>query len=104
MTKLAIKLFRMKIISYIRDFIESLPVKYLVEKQVDDCVYAGDGVVITGVHEFPTSIQIIRDEAGTIVVINSPKAKVAANIPFNTESDRKKAPEEFKKLLVKYIN
>jgi len=104
MPKLVAKLYRMKMMSEVRAFVESLPLDELVEKQMDGCIYAGEGWMNTGSRKFSTQLRIIKENRGVVVQVRSPKAGVSADIPFNTEEERERALEAFSRLLPKYLN
>ena len=104
MPKLMAKMYRMKMLSEVRDFVESLPFS-VVEKKVDHCVYCGIGHVDTGSVKFPTTVQILRNEFGRLsVVVAAPKAGVKEEIPFETPEQRKKASAMVQAVLPKYLN
>lgn len=103
-TKLVAKFYRMKMMSDVRTFVEGLRVENLVEKQIDDCIYAGDGLVVTGIRKFPTSIRIVKDGKKVKVHVKSLRAGVDADIAFDTEHDRECALAEFDRVLSRYLN
>lgn len=102
--KIVAKMCRMGMLSDVRDFVGSLPFK-IIEEQIDHCVYAGVGEVDTGMKKFPTSVQILKKEDGDMAVfINSKKAGVRVEIPFNTEEERQQARVFAKSVLKKFVN
>ena len=104
MPKLMAKMYRMKMLSEVRDFVESLPFT-VVEKQVDHCIYCGVGQVDTGSMKFPTTVRILRNEFGRLsVIVDAPKAGVKEEIPFETVDQRKKAPVLVQAVMPKYLN
>lgn len=94
----------MRMLSDVRDFVGNLPFT-VVEKQADYCVYFGIGQVNTGSVKFPTTVKIVRNEHGKLaVVVDAPKAGVRKEISFDTEDQRKKAPDLVQALMSKYLN
>lgn len=104
MPKLMAKMYRMRMLSDVRELVGSLPFE-VVEKQLDSCVYAGDGEVNTGTAKYSTSIQIVRNDFGKLmIVMKAPKAGIREEIPFDTEDQRKRAPELIKAAMIRYLN
>ena len=103
-SKLAAKMYRMKMLSDVREFVENLPFE-IVEKQADNCVYVGVGEVDTGLSKFLTVVKIVPDNKGNLsVIVSAPKAGINEEIPFNTEDQRKKAPKLIGALMPRYLN
>lgn len=86
----------------IRQFIESLPIEGLVETQVGDFVYAGDGTVSTGMRKFPMKVRIVKSKNDLSVLLSASAMKV--RIPFNTKEDREKAIDLFEEATRKLLN
>jgi len=104
MPKILAKMYRMKMMSDVKDLVESLPFG-VAEKQMDHCIYAGSGEVDTGTVKYPTSVHIVRNDRGKLsVLMSSPKAGVREEIPFDTEEQRRQAPDMVQALMLKYLN
>ena len=102
--KIIAKVYRMRMMEEVRELIESLPFK-IVEKQLDNCIYAGVGEVETGTVKFPTTLKITRSEDGQLAVtMSSPKAGIEEDLPFNTEDQQKMASEKIRNLMPRYLN
>jgi hypothetical protein len=103
-SKLIAKMYRMKMLSDVREFVESLPFD-TVEKQVDQYVYTGVGEISTGLVRFKTTVKIAQNDFGKLfVVVTAPKAGIEAEIPFDTEDQRKRAPDAIRALIPRYLN
>lgn len=98
------KLYRMKMMSDVKEFVESLPMDKLVEKQMDNFIYAGEGWVDTGSCKYQTQLRIVKESNSIVVQVRSPRAGVSADIPFNTEEERRCAADAFSQLVPKYLN
>lgn len=95
----------MKMLSDVREFVEQLPFA-VEERQVDHCIYFGEGTVCTGEIVFPTSVRIVRNDSGKIFVeLVSKKAGIReTDIPFSTLAHRKSAPDLVRLTLKKFFN
>jgi hypothetical protein len=101
--KIVAKMYRLKMLSDVREFVESLPFN-VTERQVDHCIYSGTGEVDTGMSKFPTVVQIVSDDGIFFAIVKSPKAGIMEEFPFGTDDQRKKAAEAVQALMFKYLN
>lgn len=102
MTKIVAKMWRMKMLSEVRKFVEGLPFQ-IAEKQTDDSVYSGTGSVDTGSVKHRASVKIAKNEFGKMSVFVK-LGSISDEFPFETEASREKAAKDVQKLLLKLYN
>lgn len=102
-SKIVAKMYRMGMLSDVREFVEKLPFK-IVEEQVDHCVYAGAGEISTGIQKFQTLVRILKKDSGLVVIVSSKEAGVNEEIPFDTKSQREAANDSVNLVLKKFLN
>lgn len=102
--KLVSKYYRLKMSDALRQMVFGIPVSDLVETQVGDHIYLGQGVVKTGVLGHPAAVRVWVGEDGIRARVKSDPAGLLVDMPFGTENEQRQFMDSVREAVKKLLN